>query len=251
MSTDPVTLAAIADAGALLELLAGFAAGIDFTASVAAATSASGAVTIAKVAGLSILADIATVQTNLTQLVAQPAALGAALVSLIQEFQGGGIDFRQISDAAATITWASTVPAAGLGSAQIVANQGALANLLALQGLIEAVRAATTATYDSQNAALSLRDDLCDRLDAASAAATSRPLRAVLDALRVALVLDINTRAAALDTLVTYTPARVLPALVLSHALYDDPSRAADICARNGIEHPGFVPVMALTVLQS
>jgi hypothetical protein len=247
MSTDAVTLAAIADAGALLDVLADIAATIDFSASVVANTSSTGAVTIANVAGLSILADIATVQGNLAQLVAVPADLAAAIVGLVQEFQGTGVDFRAI--AAATITWASSIPAAGLGYAQIIANRTAMANLLAFQGLIEAVRAATTATYDSQDTALAMRDDLADRLDTAIMTTASRPLRAALDALRVAMVTDINTRAASLDSLAVFTPARVLPALVLAHMLYDDPTMAADICARNAVAHPGFVPAVQLTVL--
>jgi len=251
MSTDAVTLAAIADTGAVLDVLADFAATIDFAASVASATSSTGAVTMDQVAGLSILDDIATAQGNLAQLVAVPATLAATLVSLIQEFQATGIDFRTLSDASATITWASSIPAAGIGSAQIIANRTALANLLAIQGLIEAVRAATSATYDSQQAALAMRDDLANRLDIASAATTSRPLRATLDGLRVALVIDINTRAATLAALETWVAPQVLPALVIAQTLYDDPTRAGEICARNAVLHPGFVPAGPLTVLAS
>ena len=33
-----------------------------------------------------------------------------------------------------------------------------------------------------------------------------------------------------------------IPALVLAHRLYDDPSWDADIVARNDVVHPGFVP---------
>jgi len=249
MSTDAVTLAAIADAGAVLDVLAGFARTIDFTASVAAATSSTGMVAIAEVAGLSILADIAAAQSSLAQLVAVPASLATTLVALIQEFQGTSVDYRAVSDAAASIVWASAIPAAGLGAAQIAANRTALANLLAVQGLIEAVRAATQANYASQDAALAMCCDLANRLDAGFAATSSRALRATLDGLRVALVTDINTRAATLSALLTFTPAQVLPALVLAHNLYDDPAMAADITARNRVLHPGFVPAAALTVL--
>jgi prophage DNA circulation protein len=249
MSTDAVTLAAIADADAIFNILADFASTIDFTASVAAATTSTGAVTLAEVAGLSILADIAVARSNLAQLVAVPASLAATLVALIQDFRGTGVDYRAVSDRAASIVWASQIPAAGLGSAQILANRAALSNLLAIQGLVEAVRAATSMTYDSQDAALAMRDDLANRLDAAFTASPSRPLRATLDGLRVALVLDINTRAAALASLQTITPAQVLPALVLAQIIYDDPTMAGDICARNAVIHPGFVPATALTVL--
>ncbi len=249
MSTDDVTLAAIADAGAVLDTLAGFAQTIDFSASVAAATNTAGAVDLSRVAGLSILDAIAAAQSDLAQLVAVPANLASSLVAVIQSFSGISVDFRAISDSAASVAWASQIPAAGIGGAQILANRAALANLMATQGLIEAVRAATTATYDSQDAALAIRDDLADRLDSAITATASRPLRALLDRMRVALVADINTRAAALDSLATFTPAQVLPALVLAQRLYDDPTMAADICARNAVAHPGFVPAAPLTVL--
>ncbi len=250
MATDPVTLAAIADTGAVLAILAKFAGRIDFTASVAANTAANGAVDLAAVAGLSLLGDIAALQADLAALVADPASLATSLVSVIQGFQGSGIDFRDLSDAASGIDWASQNPPDGLYAAAITADRAALAFLLQVQGLVEAVRAATAATYDSQNAALAMRDDLSGRLDAVILLdTTSRPLRATLDALRVALVEDINVRAAALDSLVTVTPAKVMPALVLAEMLYDDPTMTADICARNAVAHPGFVPPGPLTVL--
>lgn len=49
--------------------------------------------------------------------------------------------------------------------------------------------------------------------------------------------------------LITYTPRKVMPALVLAYELYGDPGRADEIVARNKISHPGFVPAEPLLVL--
>ncbi|MEO0035717.1 MAG: hypothetical protein RLZZ501_1740 [Pseudomonadota bacterium] len=249
MSTDEITVAAIADAGALLDVLTSLAETIDYSDSVATATDSAGAVTIADVAGLSLIADIADVADSLATLVATPSSLAAGLVALIQDFADTGIGFTAVADALAGVAWGSSIPAAGLNRATIIANRAALLSLMSLQALIEAARAAAAATYDSQDSALSVRDDLADRLDAAGVATSDRDLRAALDALRTTLVLDINQRAAALSALETYTPPAELPALVLAHELYDDPSQANDLCTRNAVEHPLFVPATALTVL--
>jgi len=249
MSTDEITLAAVADAGALLDVLTRLAETIEYSSGVAAATDSRGAVSIAEVAGLSLIADIASVKASLATLVATPSSLASSLITPLQDFVGTGIGFDTLADALANVAWASSIPAAGLNGDTIRANRAALLSLMRLQALIEAVRAAATATYESQDSALMVRDDLADRLDAAILATANRDLRASLDALRTQLVLDINQRAAALSSLDLYTPAAVLPTLVLAHELYDDPSRAADIGTRNAVEHPLFVPATVLTVL--
>ncbi len=249
MSTDAVTLAAIADTGAVLAALTDLAARIGYADSVAAATSASGAVAIADVAGLGLLAAIEAARAQLATLVATPASLAGTLVGLVQAFQGTSVDLRAVADGMAGVTWASQIPAAGLYGDKITANRAALAQLVQVQAVIEAARAATSASYGSQEDALALRDDLNGRLDAAMTATGNRALRATLDGLRVAMVTDLTSRAAGLATLETYQPARVLPALVLAQTLYDDPTMAADICRRNGVAHPGFVPAVALTVI--
>jgi prophage DNA circulation protein len=43
--------------------------------------------------------------------------------------------------------------------------------------------------------------------------------------------------------IVTVTAKRSLPALVWAWKLYQDPSRAADLVARNGVPHPSFMPL--------
>jgi prophage DNA circulation protein len=38
--------------------------------------------------------------------------------------------------------------------------------------------------------------------------------------------------------------------LVIAHRVYQDASRVDELVLRNGIRHPGFVPAVALEVLQ-
>lgn len=68
--------------------------------------------------------------------------------------------------------------------------------------------------------------------------------------LRVALVRDVAARAEMLQRSASYTPATVLPALVLAHRVYQDAGRADELVARNAIKHPAFVPAAALEVLR-
>ena len=63
-----------------------------------------------------------------------------------------------------------------------------------------------------------------------------------LVALRAALVADIAARGANLPGVVNFTPAAVLPAVVIAHRLYGDATQADSLIARNAIRHPGFVP---------
>ena len=66
---------------------------------------------------------------------------------------------------------------------------------------------------------------------------------------RAAVWRDLTTRARENARLTTLTPTEVSPALVLAYDYYEDASREADIVARNGIRHPGFVPVEPLRVI--
>ncbi len=67
-----------------------------------------------------------------------------------------------------------------------------------------------------------------------------------LNGLRLAQLTDIHfgpfLRGADLARIVSSTPARTEPALLIAHRLYGDASRADEIIARNKIAHPLFVP---------
>ncbi|HBM8993529.1 TPA: DNA circularization N-terminal domain-containing protein [Citrobacter freundii] len=57
---------------------------------------------------------------------------------------------------------------------------------------------------------------------------------------------DITQRLRQTDKTVTVLPAGIEPAVVLAARVYDDASRATEIVQRNGIAHPGFVPLQPL-----
>jgi len=60
--------------------------------------------------------------------------------------------------------------------------------------------------------------------------------------LRTAVVADLVTRAAQLPSLVTVRTAVPMPALALAYRLYRDATRADDLAARSGAQHPAFLP---------
>lgn len=138
-----------------------------------------------------------------------------------------------------------------------VANADALDYLFRTSVLAATVQAARTAEYDSREQAIDLRSSMADDIDAVrsllGAAGWDRSWQAAGN-LTAALSRDINERIGRLPRTVTIRAAAVRPSLALANRLYgDDPSavfdRASDLVTRNGVRHPGFVPVQDLEVL--
>lgn len=67
--------------------------------------------------------------------------------------------------------------------------------------------------------------------------------------LRVAIVRDVATRAERLQRRSTFTPAAVLPALVVAHRVYQDATRADELADRNKVRNPMFMPARPLEIL--
>jgi len=64
--------------------------------------------------------------------------------------------------------------------------------------------------------------------------------------LKADLNADLTQRLRQTDRTVTVLPIGIEPAVVLAARVYDDASRASEIIQRNGIAHPGFVPLQPL-----
>ena len=64
--------------------------------------------------------------------------------------------------------------------------------------------------------------------------------------LKADLNADLTQRLRQTDRTVTVLPVGIEPAVVLAARIYDDASRAGEIVQRNGIAHPGFVPLQPL-----
>lgn len=126
---------------------------------------------------------------------------------------------------------------------------GALHRMVQRVAVAEASRQSALAAYPARNDALAVRERLTDAIDAQVEAVDpvyGRPVsdtvyQALTD-LRAAVAEDLRVRGAKLPSVRTVTTATTLPALVVAHQVHGDASRYQEICDRNGIRHPGFVP---------
>lgn len=94
--------------------------------------------------------------------------------------------------------------------------------------------------YTSVDEAYLFRDSVLDALDGILSDDIGDDLFASLTDLRVAVVTDIEARAATLSKLSTYTPSESMPVLVIANELYGSVDNEQDIIDRNKILHPGF-----------
>ncbi len=123
-----------------------------------------------------------------------------------------------------------------------VENHAAITELVRGLAVIEEALAVADRTFPSFEDAIAVRDGLVERIDQVADTTPSDALYGALVALRAAVVTDITVRGADLSRVVTLTPTRTLPALVLAYQIHGDSSRDSEIIERNGIAHPGYVP---------
>ncbi len=93
-----------------------------------------------------------------------------------------------------------------------------------------------------------IRDTLNAAIDLELTRVSDDALFLALRQLRTDLNSDISARLEQLSRTIERTPPEVLPALVLAADWFDSAARESDITVRNGIHHPGFVPVQILRV---
>lgn len=93
-----------------------------------------------------------------------------------------------------------------------------------------------------------VRDTLNAAIDLELTRVSDDALFLALRQLRTDLNSDISARLEQLSRTIERTPPEVLPALVLAADWFDSAARESDITVRNGIHHPGFVPVQILRV---
>lgn len=111
---------------------------------------------------------------------------------------------------------------------------------------VDAGAATRTAAYEDM---IDVRDEVLAALDAEMLQTDSDDVYSALEQARAAVYEDMTTRAENRARLIDYTPADVMPALVLAYDYYTDASRDVEIIERNGIRHGGFVPAVALKML--
>lgn len=136
------------------------------------------------------------------------------------------------------------------GRAQAHANSVAVTGLVRRVLLAQAVGASASYPADVFDDAVSLRDQLLAAIDAEALLAGDAAYRALL-ASRASVWRDLTDRSQGSARLRTVRPLVPVPALVLSYDLYEDAARDAEIVARNGVRHPGFVPASDIRVLST
>lgn len=206
--------------------------------------------------------------SNVQGLILAPGNLAASLLDMVRGISNTSDPFAAFRAQAALFNLGSSAKAAkGSGyvtpsRAQAAANQAAIYTLVERAAVTEAARLATGRpldvdgqpfaglTYDSRDAAASVRDQVLAELDRQQVVASRASYRP-LAKLASEVVRDMNSRSASLAPLASMTPLVTQPALLIAHRLYGDARRADELVARNKIKHPGFVTGgVALEVLK-
>jgi len=112
-------------------------------------------------------------------------------------------------------------------------------------GVTSSVENSTVMSWDDL---AEVRDSLNEAIDKEMERVTDDQLYQKLVTIRTDVNQDISARLEQIERITERTPSEVTPALVLAADWYDSAARASEITARNGIRHPGFVPVKTLRV---
>lgn len=189
--------------------------------------------------------QLSGISTSASGLIRTPGTLAGGLFGLVRGMSGiASSPLAALTSLRSLFSFGSTfqaVPTTTPSRRQQAINQAAVVDLTRQAAMIEAARVSSQVTPASYDDAVALRDEIAGQLETQAETATDPVYRALTD-LRIAVIKDINARAADLSRTVQYPVPRTLPALVLAHRLYGDISNADTLVARNKIRHPGFVP---------
>lgn len=95
--------------------------------------------------------------------------------------------------------------------------------------------------YDSYQAAIKVREDLVERIDAESEVTPNDEVYVALSDLRTSVVQAVPNPEQNLARIVQYVPRETLPSLLVAYQIYGDAGRADEIATRNSPRHPGFL----------
>lgn len=127
-------------------------------------------------------------------------------------------------------------------STPIPVGAGRAATAVQTSALASNVRTTLTPTvYDSYQAAIKVREELVDRIDAESEATPDDEVYVTLSDLRTSVVQAVPNPEQDLARIVQYVPKETLPSLLVAYQIYGDAGRADEITTRNGPRHPGFL----------
>lgn len=216
---------------------------------------------VTSVEGLAqIVGGVGGLLGNVAELIRTPVVLVQSLRSiyaqLVQHVRRPLQAFAELQSVFFANSRSPAVALAGSTRARSLANDTAKADLqrrlsLTNQARMLAVAISDTDVVATSDQATELRDALVAQIDT-EIEDNDPPIEVVrtLSAMRTAVVRDVAKRSELLQQRSTYTPATVLPAVVVAHRVYQDARRAEELVDRNGIVHPAFVPARALEVLR-
>lgn len=222
-------------------------------------TQAFGRVSSGTVPGLGAL-DYANTASSYLQtglaLLRSPAALAQTVVAFlgVSGYATSGLQWGALAQSLIRLAQHASfaVPAAPVvyTPARQQAYQNALAtNALMRQVLLaQAVGASSLVGATVYDDTVLLRDSLAGALDAESLHASDNSYEALQSA-RGKVWRDLTERGRDGARLTTRTPLDTTPALVLAYDIYENADRESEICTRNAVRHPGFVPPAPLKVL--
>ena len=197
-------------------------------------------------AGLSFL------PANISGLLRAPLSLASSIVGLMSAASALSTPARGLITAlTGMMDWEPSdaqLPTTTPNRVQEDQNRQALLGLFRVATACELCRTAAAMTYVSYDDAVTVRQALADRFEARAleaADAGDDDTAQALDALRRAVTRDLAARGASLARLYAYEMQATEPALVVAQRIYGAAgieARAAEICERNGLTHPGFVP---------
>lgn len=144
---------------------------------------------------------------------------------------------------------AAPVPEAGITRTTAAVNAAAVTNAIKQFAVIEALRATATVNPASRDEAQALRGEVVEAVDAVIAALPITPegdaAVAAFEDLRASVLPALAEAAGRAPDIGTVSLARALPALAVAWRYAGNRDMAvaeADLVARNGVAHPGFVP---------
>lgn len=122
-------------------------------------------------------------------------------------------------------------------------NRDAITALIQRAAVIQTIRIAPTATFETVEDAREMSAIITDKIDSIMEnPATVDAVYMAFQKARTAVVAAVPPENVSLPNLVDYVPVKTLPSLVIAYDLYEDASREAEIVSRNRVSHPGFVP---------
>lgn len=216
---------------------------------------------VSSVDGLAdIVRQTTLLSSNVSSLIRTPVLLSQNLRSLlattVQNLNRPLLAFAELQALFEGNRRSSVTSSATSTRARTLANEAESADLqrrLALtnQARVLAVAISDTDVVQTGDQATALRDALLTHLDVElEDYDPPAEVAAALSNVRAAMVRDVVLRSEYLLQRSTYTPASVLPALVLAHRIYQDANRADELVNRNDVRNPAFMPARALEILQ-